>query len=91
MNWSQHARCRARQRGIPPLVLQWLFDYGRERYDGRGGRLLWFDKGSRRHIERDVGQEAVRRMHEFLDAYVVLTSSDDRIITTGHRYKRVFQ
>ncbi|MGD9598469.1 MAG: hypothetical protein AB7G76_12865 [Steroidobacteraceae bacterium] len=89
MKESQHARRRARERGIPPLILQWLSDYGREHYDGHGGRVVWFDKASRRRIEREAGREAVRRMYEFLDAYAVLASSNDQIITVGHRYKRV--
>lgn len=43
---SQHAKIRVQQRGIPPLIDQLLDLYGREQYDGRGGVVSYFDKGS---------------------------------------------
>lgn len=89
MRRTPHAEQRCQQRGIPQLILHWLSDYGREQFDGRGARILWFDKASRRRLEREVGREPVRRMHEWLNAYAVVAVRDGQIITTGHRYKRI--
>lgn len=88
MKATIHAATRAQQRGIPPLIIHWLEDYGREAYDGHGGRLLWFDKPARRRLERMFGREPVRRMHEWLNAYAVVSLAGS-VITTGRRYKRV--
>lgn len=85
---STHGAGRAQQRGIPPLVIDWLSDYGVERHDRHGARLLYFDKLARRRLERAVGREPVRRMHEYLDAYLVL-SNDGIVVTAGHRFTRI--
>ena len=85
-----HARARMQQRGLPPMIRGWLEDYGSERYDGRGARVLYFDKAARRRIERDLGREPVRRMEDWLDAYLVV---DDYgiVITVGRRYARLWR
>ena len=85
---THHAQARMQQRGLPPLILHWLDDYGAESYDGHGGTIRHFTKRSRRHLERDVGREPVRRMHEFLDAYAIY-GSDGVLITAGHRFRRI--
>lgn len=83
-----HARTRMQQRGLPPLIVNWLDDFGREVHVPGGATIRHFDKGARRRLERSVGREPVRRMHEYLDAYAVY-STDGTLITAGHRYARV--
>jgi hypothetical protein len=78
------------QRGLPPLIVQWLEDFGSERYDGHGGLILFFDKRARRALERAVGREPVRRMNDWLDAYLVV-AHDGTGITAGRRYRRFWQ
>lgn len=85
---TYHGTVRAQQRGLPPLVLDWLNNYGREHHDGRGATILFFDKSARRRLERAVGREPVRRMHEWLNASAVV-SGDGCLITAGHRFKRI--
>ena len=87
---SRHAATRMQQRSLPPLVLQWLEDYGAERYDGHGGVIRFFDKRARRALERSVGREPGRRMQDWLDAYVVL-AHDGTTVTVGRRYRRLWQ
>ena len=85
---TSHARTRAQQRGLPPLVMHWLDDFGREVPAPGGATIRHFDKRARRRLERFVGREPVRRMHEYLDAYAVY-GADGQIITAGHRYQRI--
>jgi hypothetical protein len=85
---TQHARTRCQQRGLPPLVLHWLDAYGNESHDGRGAVIRHFTREARRRLERDIGREPVRRMHEYLDAYAVY-ATDGTLITAGHRYQRI--
>lgn len=89
MNTSTHARVRGQQRGIPPLVNQWLDEYGEEQFDGRGGVIVFLTKRSRRRMERAMGREPVRRLAEYLDAYKIVRSHDGQTITLGHRTKRI--
>ncbi len=86
---SAHASRRAQGRGIPPLVSSLLDLYGHELYDGHGGLVFYFDKASRRRMEKDLGREPVRRLSEWLDAYKVTSCRDGITITVGHRYMRI--
>ena len=83
---TTHARARLRQRALPPLVLDWLHQFGHEHYDGRGAVILHFNKPARRCLERVVGREPVRRMKGWLSAYAVI-ANDGELITAGHRVK----
>lgn len=85
---TKHAAIRAKQRGIPPLVEQWLDEFGEEVYDGRGAIRIYFSRKSIRAMQRAFGRAPVRRMHEYLDAYKVESSHDGRVITVGHCMKR---
>ena len=51
MNMTYHAAIRSQQRGIPPLVMQWLDQFGEECYDGHGAIIRFFSQTSRREME----------------------------------------
>lgn len=85
---SNHAKHRMQQRGIPPLVVTWLLEFGQTRYDHRGGIVYYFDKHSRRNLERVVGRKVVSRLSDYLNSYAVSSTNDDALVTVGHRYKR---
>jgi len=82
---TQHANIRAQQRGIPPLIQNWLLDYGQENFDGHGAIVRYFTKASIRKMERELGREPIRRMSEFLRCYLV-EGVDGVIVTIGKRY-----
>lgn len=86
---TAHARQRRHERGIPPLVLNWLLDHGAECYQHDGTVIRYFDKRARKLLDSIVGHEATSRMSKFLAAYAV-TADDGNIITAGFRYKRVW-
>ena len=86
-----HAAIRAQQRGIPPLVEQWLDEFGEERFDGRGGVVRYFSRRSRRQLERACGRAIVARLSEFLDCYKVEATDDGTTITLAHRTQKVFR
>jgi hypothetical protein len=83
-----HAQKRMQQRSIPPLVVQWLEEYGDEVHDHRGGIILHFGKHARRRLEKAVGREPIRRMNDWLRTYLVV-STDGVRITAGVRYRRI--
>jgi len=85
--YTDHALSRKQQRAIPPLIVQWLFEYGATQYDHHGGVVHYFDKQARKVLAHDVGNLIVDQLRRFLDAYLV--ARDDRIITVGYRYKRL--
>jgi len=85
---TQHSSIRAQQRGIPPLIVNWLLAYGEEEYDQHGARVVYFSKRSRKSLEHDAGDAVVRRLADYMDAYAVV-SGDGQLITCGHRTKRI--
>lgn len=84
---TKHADIRMQQRGIPPLVLDWLLKYGQEAHDHHGAIIRYFDKRSIRRLRRDVGNKPVGRLADYLNAYLV--ESNGSVVTVGHRFKRI--
>ncbi len=85
---THHSTVRAQQRGVPPLIQQWLLEYGEESHDGRGAVRRYFSHRSVRIMERRFGRRVVRKLGEYLCTYLV-ESSDGHIVTVGHRTGRV--
>ena len=85
---TDHAQQRARQRGIPQLVIDWLMQFGETEWDHHGAQVKFFTRKSRRRIDKAMGAQTTRRMHEFLNSYAVV-GLDGTLITCGHRYKRI--
>ena len=88
MTMTYHAAARSQQRGIPPLIVQWLDQFGEELYDGHGAIIRYFSRASRRAMERQFGSNPVKKMSEFLNAYKV-ENHEGTVITTGHLTKRI--
>ena len=86
MQHNSHYELRSQQRGVPPLIKDWLLFYGQENHDGKGAIVRYFNDKSVRQMERDFGREPVRRMSEFLRCYLV-ESTDGAVITIGKRYR----
>lgn len=83
---TNHAATRQQQRGIPPLVFDWLMSFGYEQFDGHGGVVRYFTKRCIRQLEREVGRQPVARMSEYLRCYLVQSSKDGAVITVGKRH-----
>jgi hypothetical protein len=50
VSFTTHAIVRSQQRGVPPLVSNWLIDYGTEVFDGHGGVVRYFSSQSIRNM-----------------------------------------
>jgi hypothetical protein len=87
MRLSQHAEVRMEQRAIPPLIVDWLIDYGSTSYDKHGAKKRIFDKRSRKRLTSAVGKSVVGQLSKQLSAYIVV--SDEKVITVGYRTKRI--
>jgi len=83
---SRHARVRMQQRCIPSAVVEQLLDFGAVRHDHRGASIVYFDKRSRRALERVRGRAAARSLERWRNAYAVV-ATDGVIVTVGRRDK----
>jgi hypothetical protein len=86
---TRHAEIRAQQRGIPPLIDQWLDLFGEKEYDGHGGVVRFFSRASIRTMKRAFGDAPMRKLTKYFRAYKVESNHDGHIITIGHRIKRI--
>ncbi len=84
---TQHANIRSQQRGIPPLVLDLLRQFGSHEPAGGGASKVFFDKQGRRKVQAYAGPLAPL-LNEHLDFYAVI-GSNDQVITVGHRLDRI--
>lgn len=85
---TRHAKLRAQQRAIPPLIVEWLETYGAIEVDHRGAEIRYFDQKARRRLGKVVGHQVVGLLGRLLDAYAVVGKSG-AVITVGHRIKRI--
>lgn len=83
---TNHAQKRCQQRGIPPLIVDWLLDYGTPVYN-HGAEVFYFDKRSRKAIRRQAGKQVLSALERYMDAYLVFRAG--QVLTVGHRYKSV--
>lgn len=86
MKTTNHATVRCQQRGIPPLVIDLLLQFGCHEHDHSGAEIFYFDQRSRKRIESYAGG-IIRKLSEHLDSYAVI--ADGKIITVGTRFKRI--
>jgi hypothetical protein len=87
MSLTRHCHARAQQRGVPPLIIDWLEQHGEEQFDHRGGTILHFSKRAIRRLEQAVGRQPVRKLSEYLDCYAVICNG--KVVTVGVRYRRL--
>lgn len=88
MELSNHAGVRCQQRGIPPLIRQWLHEFGSE-VVSHGATKRYFDHRAKKRLAAAVGAQVVDRLGGLLNVYLV--ESDERVITAGHRTRRIKQ
>ena len=81
---TRHASIRMRQRGIPPLALECLLDFGRTLHDHRGAELILFDKQARRACQRRLDASIYRELERHFGVYAV-RGTDGALVTVGHR------
>lgn len=87
---SRHGAIRCQQRGLSPLIVDCLLQFGEVVHDHAGGMIHHFTKRSLRRVERAWGREPVRLLlQDHRDAYVVTSTDGGTIITAGWRNRRI--
>ena len=76
---------KKKQREIPPVIIEWLRQFGCRITGMNGTTVIYFDKQSKRELCSRVGHIVVRRLDDMMDAYVVM--NNERVIAVGHRFR----
>lgn len=87
MEMTKHARCRAQQRAIPPLMIDLLLQFGSRQPAGSGASRVYFDKTARRRLASHAGP-LLRWLDDYTDIYVIV-GDGDCVITTAHLTERI--
>ncbi len=88
MPTTKHAAIRAQQRAIPPLVDQWLDEFGEIAHEGNGHVRVFFSHRSKRRMQQALGSRPVALMNHYLAAYRV-EGEDGVIITTAWQTRHI--
>ncbi len=84
---TKHAEVRSQQRGISPLMIDLLLQFGEKEPAGGGASKVYLNKPARRKLHAYAGALAPL-IDQHLDIYAVV-SHDDQIVTIGHRYEHI--
>lgn len=86
MQSTMHSAIRRQQRGVPPIIVDLLIQFGVREHDARGGEILYFDKRSKKKVETYVGG-LFGKLNEHMDTYAIIASG--KLVTVGSRFKRI--
>ena len=81
---TRHAVSRAKERSIPPSIIDALLDFGDREAAGGGAEACFFTKRSWRRFESYLGTEA-RYFERYRSAYAIVASTGE-IVTTCWRH-----
>ena len=87
MAYTQHAQIRAQQRGIPPILIDLLLQFGAREKAGDGTQTYFFDKNARRQVRSYAGLLA-SSIEQHLDVYAIVGAGNE-VITVAHRTGRI--
>ncbi len=84
---THHAAVRSQQRGIPPLAIEALLDYGTEHHDHHGAVVLLIDHAATKRLAR--AQRLRGAEVDALRGLYAVVAADGRVHTVGHRTRRL--
>ena len=87
--FTKHAKIRNQQRCIPPIIHDWLDQYGDEIFDGHGYIKVFFSKKSIKIMAKEFGSNFVQSNRKYLNLYRIEASSTGLVITNGWKTKRI--
>jgi len=85
--FTTHAEKRIQQRGIPPMVIDLLMQFGSaSRCDG--AERFMFDKLARKRLRRHLGGDrGLKVIDRWLNVYAVV-GDNGQVVTAAHKHSR---
>jgi len=80
---TKHTEARQQQRGIKNETVDLLLQYGKKTYRNDGTAILSFPRKVQEKLEQE--HKGIKNLR---NAYALITTNENRIITVGHRYKK---
>ena len=86
MHNTVHSGIRGQQRGVPPMIVDLLIQFGAREQHTQGSEIVYFNRKSKKKIETYAGG-LFGKLNEHMDAYAVIASG--KLVTVGARFKRI--
>jgi hypothetical protein len=86
---TNHAASRIEQRGIPPMFISLLMQYGEKSHSGHDGIIRYFSKKSKKKMKYELGNSIINQLSRFMNIYLVHSRDEKVLITAGRRNKRI--
>lgn len=85
--YTKHFKKRVQQRGLNPIVVAALLQYGEAAFSRGGIDSLVFTKAALAEIRSDYGVSAFQMCEKFKNTYIVM-SDDGVLITVARSFRR---
>lgn len=86
---TNHAIKRIKQRCVPPIIEQWLDEFGENQHDHHGAIKRYFSHNSIKRMKKVLGSQFVQHNSRWFNTYKIDSTTDGSTITIGWRTKRI--
>ena len=87
---TRHARERSTGRGIPPMIVEFILEFGKSRDAGDGARKFALTSESMREIRRFGGREIAKAVAPYRNRNAYVVAENQRIITVAYASRPIF-
>jgi hypothetical protein len=90
ITFTMHAETRVQQRGIPPMVIDLLMQFGSASRCGGAERLI-FDKLALRRLRRHLGGDrGLKLIDRWLNVYAII-GDNGQLVTVAHKHSHFYR
>lgn len=90
ITFTMHAETRIQQRGIPPMVIDLLMQFGSASRCGGVERLM-FDKLALRRLRRHLGGDrGLKLIDRWLNIYAII-GDNGQLVTVAHKHSHFYR
>lgn len=90
ITFTMHAETRIQQRGIPPMVIDLLMQFGSASRCGGAERLM-FDKLALRRLRRHLGGDrGLKLIDRWLNIYAII-GDNGQLVTVAHKHSHFYR
>ena len=82
--FTQHAKERSVERTIPPMIVEFIIEFGDSIDAGDGARKYILTKRSMRELRQRAGREITKALDFYRSRYAYVVANGNRILTVAY-------
>lgn len=87
-SFTHHAKQRMQQRGIDATTVDYLLEFGSERYAKGDASIVYFTKMQKNQIMANLEKASRAKLENQLNTHLII-GEDGKIVTVGHLTRRL--